>query len=285
MNLSIHNVSQSLKKRNVLADVSFSLNEGLYVMIGSNGSGKTTLLRTLAGIIKPVEGLVTLDHLDIFELGHEYREILGYAPQHLGYYPLHTVKKFLAYIATLKGMDPALAAGKINEMLSTLNLTDYENVKMKKLSEGVKKRVNIAQALLNDPQVLLLDEPTTGLDIKEGIHLRNLLRKLAADRIILYTSHLLTDIQSLPKEVILLDRGRVVQKEDPHVLLDRLHGKVWLLPDSEDRQSFFNRHSIRAFRKKQGPATSRIRVYSDKEVPNATLVTPEWEDIVFYYEK
>lgn len=265
MELSVHNVSHFRKRNKVLSHVTFDLDVGLYILLGSNGSGKTTLIRSLASVIKPSDGFITFNHLDIFSSGIRYREILGYAPQHFGYFPFYTVKKFLLYIATLKGIGKSEAQDRIEEALLTLHLSEYQDIKMKNLSEGIKKRVNIAQSLLNNPKVLLLDEPTSGLDINESIFIRNLLSNLARDRVVLYSSHLMRDLESEPKELILLDKGQVMAKKGPRVLLKQLEGKVWEMSLTKN-------------------PSEPLRFYSASNVPNARLVPPIWEDIHFLYD-
>lgn len=275
MELAIHKMSHFHSGKKILSDITFDLSEGLYILIGSNGSGKTTLIRSLAGVIKPTEGNITFNYSDIFSSNIQYRELLGYAPQHFGYYPLYTVRKFLLYIATLKGINKREAQGRIEELVITLHLSDYQNVKMKDLSEGIRKRVNIAQSLLNNPKILLLDEPTAGLDISESMHMRNLLSKLADNKVVLYSSHIMRDVESGPKEVLLMNGGRLITKKKPSSLLKQLEGKVWVSDRSVNPVEIFKASTLNS----SSHSNVYSRFYSETKVPAARSVDPRWEDL------
>lgn len=167
MNLTVENLNKQYKNKYVLKDVSFELTDGVYGLLGANGSGKTTLMRIIASVAKPTSGLVKYNQTDIKILDEKYREVLGYMPQHLGFYKNYTAEKFLHYIASLKGIEANITKEKVIELLELVNLTEKRKEKIKTFSGGMKRRLGIAQALLNDPKVLIVDEPTAGLDPKE----------------------------------------------------------------------------------------------------------------------
>src|SRR5690625_5047115 len=186
-------------------------------------------MRIIASAAKPASGSVKYNQADITVLDEKYREVLGYMPQHLGFYRNYTAEKFLLYIAALKGLEVHIAKEKVAEMLELVNLKDKRKEKIKTFSGGMRRRLGIAQALLNDPKVLIVDEPTAGLDPKERIRFRNLLSKISSNRIVLLSTHIVTDIEYIAKEIMILKEGELLHKKDPASLLDSLKDKVWLL--------------------------------------------------------
>src|SRR5690625_529273 len=185
LKLAIENVSKEYKEKKAVNQFSAELSVGVYALLGPNGSGKTTLMRMLAGLLKPTTGRILLNHQDITVMDEDYRDILGYLPQEYGMYNNFTAERFLMYFASLKGLDKKKAIKKVDEVLALVNLDQDRKRKTGKFSGGMKRRLGIAQALLNDPQVLIVDEPTAGLDPKERIRFRNLLSEISGDRIVL----------------------------------------------------------------------------------------------------
>ena len=189
MKVEIQNLTKRFGQKTAVDDVSLALTSGVWGLIGANGAGKTTLMRMLAGILTPTSGRVLCDGADTRAMGEAWRDMLGYLPQHFGFYPEFTVADYLDYMAALKGLEKKFAREKIEELCEILSLTRVYRNKIKKLSGGTQRRVGIAQAMLNDPEVLILDEPTSGLDPGERVRFRNLLSEFARDRIcLLYTS-------------------------------------------------------------------------------------------------
>ena len=196
MKLEIRHVTKRYRDKMAAADVSLTLTPGVWGLLGANGAGKTTLMRMLAGILRPTEGHILCDGVEIGALGAAYREKLGYLPQEFGFYPEFTVQDYLEYMAALKGLPRAEAARQIDALLERVSLAEVRRKKIVKLSGGMKRRVGIAQALLNDPEILILDEPTAGLDPGERVRFRNLLSEFAQDRIVLISTHIVSDVDS-----------------------------------------------------------------------------------------
>ena len=188
--------------------ISIKLQAGVYGLLGENGAGKTTLMRMLCGILKPSSGTITFDGVDVSE--EEYRSILGYLPQDFGYYPEFTASDFLLYFAALKGIPKVQAKRRVNELLSLVSLEDVGKKRIKNFSGGMKQRLGIAQALLNNPKLIILDEPTAGLDPKERVKFRNLINKLGKDSIVLLSTHIVSDIEHIANQVLIMKEGKLI---------------------------------------------------------------------------
>ena len=199
MELTLEHVSKQFKERKnrktAVDDISLQLGPGVWGLLGANGSGKTTLMRMICGIMKPTCGRICYDGVSIDDLGDAYRDVIGYLPQEFGFYPEFTVQQYLEYIAALKGLTDKQARLKIDELLTRLSLEEVRRKRITRLSGGMKRRVGIGQALLNDPEFLVLDEPTSGLDPGERVRFRNLLSEFAHNRIVLISTHILSDIE------------------------------------------------------------------------------------------
>ena len=212
MELSIQNVCKRFGDKAAVQDVSLDLTPGVWGLLGANGAGKTTLMRIVAGIMKPTAGQVLYDGVPISVLGEGYREIFGYLPQEFGFYPEFTVSDYLEYMAALKGLTDSKAT--IQALLEQLTLSDVANKKIIKLSGGMKRRVGIAQALLNNPEVLILDEPTSGLDPGERVRFRNLLSEFAHDRIVLISTHIVSDVEYIATRNAVMKDGKLLATVD-----------------------------------------------------------------------
>lgn len=208
MKLEIRHVTKRYRDKMAAADVSLTLTAGVWGLLGANGAGKTTLMRMLAGILRPTEGQILCDGVEIGALGAAYREKLGYLPQEFGFYPEFTVQDYLEYMAALKGLPRAEAARQIDALLERVSLAEVRRKKIVKLSGGMKRRVGIAQALLNDPEILILDEPTAGLDPGERVRFRNLLSEFAQDRIVLISTHIVSDVEYIAAENAVMKDGK-----------------------------------------------------------------------------
>ncbi len=227
MNLSIEQVSKQYKDKKAVQGVSLRLTHGVWGLLGANGAGKTTLMRMVAGLLKPDAGRVTYDGIPIEVLKGRYRDIFGYLPQEFGFYPEFRVRDYLEYVAALKGLPAKRAKEKIDRLLEQLTLAEVGKKKISKLSGGMKRRVGIAQALLNDPKVLLLDEPTSGLDPGERIHLRNLISEFARERIVLISTHIVSDVEYIATRNAIMKDGRLVAEGTTEELIRLVEGKVW----------------------------------------------------------
>ncbi len=208
MELVIDRVSKQYQNRIAVDRVSVKLQKGVYGLLGANGAGKTTLMRMICGILKPTGGTIAYDGIDVGE--EAYRAILGYLPQDFGYYPEFGAMDFLLYLAALKGMPKAQAKRRTKELLELVSLQEVSRKKIRTFSGGMKQRLGIAQALLNDPKLLVLDEPTAGLDPKERVRFRNLIEKLGRDSIVLLSTHIVSDIEHIADEVLMMKEGQLI---------------------------------------------------------------------------
>lgn len=208
MELVIDRVSKQYKNKIAVDRVSVELHQGIYGLLGENGAGKTTLMRMLCGILKPTGGTITFDGVDVSE--EQYRAILGYLPQDFGYYPEFTAMDFLLYFAALKGIPKRQAKRKAEELLTLVSLEGVGRKKIKSFSGGMKQRLGIAQALLNDPKLVILDEPTAGLDPKERVRFRNLIESLGKNSIVLLSTHIVSDIEHIADEVLMMKEGQLI---------------------------------------------------------------------------
>ena len=208
MELVIDRLTKQFQNKIAVDRVSLRLHNGVFGLLGTNGAGKTTLMRMLCGILQPTSGTITFDGMDVREEG--YRAILGYLPQDFGYYPEFCAMDFLLYMAALKGLPKQSAKRRANELLELVGLQDMSRKKIKTFSGGMKQRLGIAQALLNNPKLLILDEPTAGLDPKERVRFRNLIQQLGKDSIVLLSTHIVSDIEHIADEVLMMKDGTLI---------------------------------------------------------------------------
>jgi len=259
------------------------LTPGIYGLLGANGAGKTTLMRMLCTILEPTSGEVLLDGKEITSMGAAYRNLLGYLPQDFGYYPNYTAEEFLHYIAALKGIPKGMARKKTKELLSDMNLEPVAGKKLKAFSGGMRQRVGIAQALLNNPEILILDEPTAGLDPKERVRFRNLLSDYAGNRIVILSTHIVSDIEAIADEVFLMKKGRFVLQGSVTELTEKAEGKVWELavPQKESRR-WQEAATVASLRHEEGKVI--LRIVSDTRPDERALpCEPTLEDVYLYY--
>lgn len=208
MELCITNVTKQFKEKVAVNDVTLTLKPGVIGLLGANGAGKTTLMKTVCGVLKPTAGTITYNGLDSSEAA--YRDRLGYLPQDFSYYPNFTAKQYLTFMAALKGLDSEEAKKRIPALLKTVNLEDVQNKKIKTFSGGMKQRLGIAQAVLNNPSILVLDEPTAGLDPKERVRFRNLIAELGKDSIVILSTHIVSDVEQIADRILMYRDGSVV---------------------------------------------------------------------------
>ncbi len=227
MELSVCNLTKDFGRKRAVDNVSFKLSNGVYGLLGPNGAGKTTLMKMLVDILTPSSGEVCLDGVNIHELGASYRNKLGYMPQEIGVYKNFSARKFLKYIAALKGITGKAADEKIEELLALVGLKDVGKKKLGGFSGGMLRRIGIAQTLLNNPQILILDEPTAGLDPQERIRFRNIISELSENRIVVLSTHIISDMEFIAGEVIIMRNGGVLKIDTTEHLLQDVEGKVW----------------------------------------------------------
>ena len=193
--------------------IDLTMTNGVYGLLGINGAGKTTLMRMLCTLLTPTEGTITCNGKDIFKMGADYRKLLGYLPQDFGFYPEFSVRDYLLYIASIKGIRPVVAKKRVSELIGKVGLSKAAGRKMKKLSGGMKRRAGIAQAMLNDPRILILDEPTAGLDPNERIRFRNLISELSEERLVLLSTHIVSDVEYIANEIWLMKDGKITEAD------------------------------------------------------------------------
>ena len=228
--LLINNVTKKYGSFTALEEITLELNNGVYGLLAPNGAGKTTLLNMIATLSFPTHGEITWDGIDIVELDEKYRGILGFLPQKFGYYRNYTPEQFLKYMAVLKGIEKCRIRFLIDDLLEKVGLFEVRDKKMKKFSGGMIQRVGIAQALLNNPRILILDEPTAGLDPKERVRFRNMIRELSGDRIILFSTHIVSDIETIADKIVMLRNHKLFCFDTLENICRRLEGKIFELP-------------------------------------------------------
>lgn len=227
MELEICGITKQYKDKCAVDKVSLTLTPGVWGLLGANGAGKTTLMRMIAGIQRPTSGCVRYDGIEIDTLKEAYRDIFGYLPQEFGFYPGFTVQDYLEYVAALKGLTKVESKERIRALLKRVSLEKVKNKKISKLSGGMKRRVGIAQALLNEPEVLVLDEPTSGLDPGERVKFRNLLSEFAQDRIVLISTHIVSDIEYIATCNAVMKDGKIIATGKTEELVQMVSGRVW----------------------------------------------------------
>ena len=227
MELTIERLSKQYGSKIAVDRLSSTMHAGVYGLLGANGAGKTTLMRMLCGILTPTSGEVKLNGANNIELGEEYRDVLGYLPQDFGYYPNFTALEFLLYMSSLKGLTKAEALRKSAALIEKVGLADCAKKKVKTFSGGMKQRLGIAQAMLNDPKILILDEPTAGLDPKERVRFRNMLADFAKDRIVILSTHIVSDVEYISDEILLMKKGCLISRGTAERLTAQVQGKVF----------------------------------------------------------
>ena len=284
MKLTISNISKSFKKRIALQNISFELQPGIYGLLGPNGAGKTSLMKIIADIMVPTSGEVSLDGTPVKELGENYRNLLGYMPQNLGVYRDFTAEQYLLYIAALKGTPKKDIQEKVYEQLKAVGLEQSAKDKLKSFSGGMISRIGIAQTLLNSPMILLLDEPTAGLDPQERIRLRNILSSLSEHSIVVLSTHIVSDVELIADKVILLNNGTLLAADRVNDLLHNLKGMVWsfCLSSKAELQEMSDECLIGNVI--QNDCDIQVRVVSrNKPNKNAVSLPPTMEDLYLFY--
>ncbi len=283
MELSIEHVSKQFKDMKAVDDFTLHLTPGVWGLLGANGAGKTTLMRMIAGIMDPTQGQILYDGIPIPELGEKYRDIFGYLPQEFGFYPEFTVKDYLEYVAVLKGLPDKEIKKKISELLELLTLSHVKNKKIAKLSGGMKRRVGIAQALLNEPEVLILDEPTSGLDPGERVRFRKLLSEFAHDRIVLISTHIVSDVEYIATQNAIMRGGKLLAHGTTEELIHMIDGKVWTTQIPMSRLSEYESKLLIVNLRNEENGQLTIRYLADEPYTDTSVpVTPHLEDLYLW---
>jgi ABC-type multidrug transport system ATPase subunit len=279
MNLTIENAGKQYRGGVWgLRSFSLTLGPGVLGLLGPNGAGKSTLMRILATITRASEGRVLWNGTDIAEKPDAVREVLGYLPQDFGVYPNLDPVEFLEYIAAAKGLDGGAAKKRIDELLQLVNLTEVRKRPVGKFSGGMKQRVGIAQALLNDPRLLIVDEPTGGLDPEERVRFRNLLSELSGERIVILSTHIVSDVEAVATDIAIIRQGRLVAHRTPEALLNEIEGKVWewVVPSAE-LQAVKQRYLVSGTMRRSDGVRARV-ISGERPHASAVQVAPNLED-------
>jgi ABC-2 type transport system ATP-binding protein len=284
MQLAVNNLGKQYKSDFWgLKDFSLVINPGILGLLGPNGAGKSTFMRMLATITKPTAGTITWNGTDIVKSPDILRAVLGYLPQDFGVYPNLTAIEFLEYMAAIKGLDKGSSKRRIDELLQLTNLVEAAKRPLGGYSGGMKQRVGIAQALLNDPQLLIVDEPTVGLDPEERVRFRNLLSDLSGERIVILSTHIVSDVEATATQIALVSKGQLLRQAAPENFLNELENKVWEWTiSSSDLPALKQKHIISATIRRSDGVQVRV-VSADRPDSNAQSVPPNLEDAYLFF--
>lgn len=281
--LFLDRVTKQFKHKIAVDNVSMLLKTGIYGFLGANGAGKTTLLRMLCGVLKPTKGEIRYNGIKIGQLDSDYRRILGYLPQDFGYYPGFSARRYLEYLAAQKALPKDMAKDKVQQMLELVGLSDTGRQKIRTFSGGMLRRLGIAQALLNDPEILILDEPTAGLDPKERIRFRNLISALSKGRIVILSTHIVSDIEYIADEILLFRQGQVIEHGTVQTISEGIRGKVWeCTATPKDAEYIQASYPVSSLRHMGGKVHLRILSQSCP-YQGAAAAEPGLEDVYLYY--
>ncbi|MDK0904239.1 ATP-binding cassette domain-containing protein [Clostridium perfringens] len=280
--LVVNNVSKKYGSFYALKDINLEFNNGVYALLAPNGAGNTTLIKLLTTLIFPTSGEILYKGTDIVSLDGDYRDIIGYLPQDFGYYRNYTPRKFLLYLAALKGIKKEDAVEKVKGVLKVVSLENVENKKMKGFSGGMIQRVGIAQALLNDPKILILDEPTAGLDPKERVRFRNLLSDLSRDRIVIISTHIVSDIEFISNEVIMIKDHKILYKDSIENICSTLEGMVYETSMTFEESKEFRKKYILLSEKQDGGIMKARFISQGNNDEKWIKVNPNIEDVFLY---
>lgn len=283
MELIIDNLTKKYHNTMAVDHISYTMKYGVYGLLGANGAGKTTLMRMMCTLIKPSEGKIILDGKDIWELDSIYRKELGYLPQEFGYYPDFSAWDYLMYIASIKGIKTLVAKKRSTELLHKVGLETVSNKKIKKFSGGMRRHLGIAQAMLNDPKILIMDEPTAGLDPNERIRFRNLISELAKERLVLLSTHIVSDVEYIADEILLMKSGKIECAGTLKELSENLPMKVWSCNvNKQEADKYLENYKVVSVKPKAHDINLRL-LHSSQPCVTAREEEMTLEDIYFYH--
>lgn len=283
MELTLQNITKKYERVLVLNDISLTLKPGIYGLLGANGAGKTTLFRIICRLMEPTHGSIKFNGKNVNQQAEAYRTNLGFLPQDFSYYPDFTGMRFMLYIAALKGLNNTVAKKRSLELLKQVGLEEMKDIKIRKYSGGMKQRLGIAQTMLNNPQILILDEPTVGLDPKERVKFRKLISSFANNKIVILSTHIVADVEYIADEIIVLKKGMILNKGTTDILLKEIQNHVWECFVNMDQIDLFEDKFIVSNRKyTENGAVLRI-VSTNQPALNAKKVEPSLEDLYLYY--
>ncbi len=283
MELEVNNLTKEFGSFTAVNHLNITMRNGVYGLLGVNGAGKTTFMRMLCTLMRPTHGKIICNGKEIFTMDGDYRKILGYLPQDFGFYPDFTVQDYLLYIASIKAIRPAVAKKRVKELLEKTGLENAVHKKMKKLSGGMKRRAGIAQAMLNDPKILVLDEPTAGLDPNERIRFRNLISELSEDRLVLLSTHIVPDVEYIANEILLMKNGSFIQRGTTEHLITTMKENIWKCHVEKSYvPQLMKKYKISNLKTDSHGAVLRI-ISKEKPVPDAVPEEAVLEDVFLYY--
>ncbi len=281
MELKIDRVTKNYGGKIACDRISAELHNGVYGLLGANGAGKTTLMRMMCGVLEPSSGNISYDGIDVSR--EEYRDILGYLPQNFGYYPEFTAWDFMMYVSALKGIPKSKAKARTAELLDMVSLKNEARKKIKTFSGGMKQRLGIAQAMLNDPRILILDEPTAGLDPKERVKFRNIISRMGADRIILLSTHIVSDIEHIANVIFVMKSGQIIHEGALEKIISVISGKVWECTVSAEAADELSEKYPVINTRNDGEEVFLRLVCDEKPCENALNAEATLEDLYLYY--
>lgn len=283
MELKLAQLTKTFGDMTAVDAVSCTMHNGVYGLLGVNGAGKTTLMRMICTLMKPTDGVILWNGRDIWSLDAEYRRILGYLPQEFGFYPDFSAEEYLMYIASIKGLSPTVAKRRVAELLHTVNMEHVRKKKMKKFSGGMKRRIGIAQAMLNDPQILILDEPTAGLDPNERIRFRNLISELSEQRLVLLSTHIVSDVEYIATENAIMKEGKLIASGKTEELEKLVDGKVWCAVISAEHLPKYESKTRIINMKSQDNGNILVRYLADEPfIDHSEKASPNLNDVYFW---
>ena len=283
--LKLMDIEKRYKDKEAVRKFNYTFVNGVYGLLGENGAGKTTLMRLICGILKPTTGNIYCDNIEIASMGAEYRKLLGYLPQDFGYYDEFTAERFLRYMAALKALPKEYADSRIEELLDVVELKNKKKKKLKTFSGGMIRRIGIAQALLNDPEILILDEPTAGLDPKERVRFRKVISSLGKNRIVLLSTHIVPDIDYIADKILIMKNGELIQEGTEKKIIEKVEGHVWKCVVSEKEAERIENLYIVSNMRNSGENVE-LRIISKKQpVLNAKNVESTLEDAYLYHSQ
>ena len=283
MELQLQDLKKQYGEKCAVNNVSAILTPGVYGLLGANGAGKTTLMRMICGVLKPTSGSIRLNGKTVEQLGEQYYTHLGYMPQDFGFYPDFTAREFMLYIAAVKGLDKRLAEKRTENLLYMVNLSDVADKKIKSYSGGMKQRLGIAQAELNSPAILILDEPTAGLDPKERVRFRNLISDFAKEKIVILSTHIVSDVSYIADTILMMKQGRFLLQEPMSTVTDSIRGKVWeLLVDERTAAEYSRKFSVVNLHHENNMVRLRM-IEETAPGEDAQVAEPSLEDLFLYH--
>lgn len=283
MELQLQKLSRRYGTKRAVDNITITLAPGVYGLLGANGAGKSTLMRMICGVLKPTSGAIRLNGKPMEELGEQYYTHLGYMPQDFGFYPDFTAREFMLYMAAVKGLSKKEATSRTDTLLHMVNLQDVADKKIRSYSGGMKQRLGIAQAELNHPSILILDEPTAGLDPKERVRFRNIISDFAKEKIVILSTHIVSDVSYIADTILMMKRGRFLLSEPMATVTNSIKGKVWeAVVDDREAADYSRRFSVVNLHHENNRVRLRM-IHETAPLPGAYPVEPSLEDLFLYH--